>query len=269
MTRRAALAAGLALTFLLTSGYAAANHRAAGGDRRLVTVGPRPEPALPSRPAPPAAKPSPTQPPQARPTPRGTIGPLQTKRLTGVKAVALTFDDGPHPDWTPKILDQLRAARVKATFCVVGREVRRHPALVVRMVREGHSLCNHSWQHDLELGGRSAAHIRADLARTNGEIHRVVPGTRITYYRQPGGKWTPELIKVVEALGMIPLHWDVDPRDWAKPKPVVISKRVSAQVRPGSIILMHDGGGDRSATIAACPELFKSLRRKYGVVRLT
>lgn len=268
MTKRAVLAAGLAFVFLFASGYAAVAHRSVDHDRHLIAGGRPPEPTPPPQQDPAAAEPSPTPPPQARPAPRGTVGPLQTKRLTGSKAVALTFDDGPHPDWTPKVLDQLRATRIKATFCVVGREVRRHPALVVRIVREGHSLCNHSWQHDLDLGRRSESQIRADLSRTSGEIQRVVPGTPVAYYRQPGGKWTPQLIKVAKALGMVPLHWDVDPVDWAKPKPAVITSRVGKQVRPGSIILLHDGGGDRSATIAACPYVFESLRRKYGIVRL-
>lgn len=271
MTRRAALAAALSLLILLVSGYAAAAQREVAHSRHMVADGgpatPSPVPPVPA--TPPVIEPSPDSAPPARPAPRGSLGPLDTKRLTGVRAVALTFDDGPHPDWTPKILDQLRAARVKATFCVVGREVRRHPALVVRMVREGHTLCNHSWAHDLELGTRSAAQIRADLARTNTEIRRAVPGVRITYYRQPGGKWTPQVIRVVETMGMIPLHWDVDPADWRKPKPAEISKRVSAQARPGSIVLLHDGGGDRSATLAASPEILSSLRRKYGIVRLT
>lgn len=266
MTRRATLAAGLTLLVLLASGYTAAAQRSADRGRQLAVAVPPPEPAPPPPTDPPAAKPesNPTRPPA-----RGTVGPLRTKRLTGVKAVALTFDDGPHPQWTPKVLDQLRKAQVKATFCLVGREVRRHPALVARIVREGHSLCNHSWQHDLDLGKRPAPQIQADLSRTNREIQRAVPGARITYYRQPGGKWTPAVVRAAEALGMIPLHWDVDPADWRKPKPAAISKRVAAQARPGSIVLMHDGGGDRSATVAACSAVFGALRRKYGIVRLT
>lgn len=270
MTRRATLAAGLALALLFAGGYAAAAHRSASHDRLLIEGIPPPVPAFSSPPVTSPAEPSPSPPPQAQPTAPGrTVGPLRTKRLTGAKAVALTFDDGPHATWTPKILDQLRAAQVKATFCLVGQEVRRHPALVARIVREGHSLCNHSWRHDLDLGRRSEAQIRADLSRTNREILRAAPDARITYYRQPGGKWTAELIKVVESMGMIPLHWDVDPKDWQKPKSETIRKRVDTQVRSGSIILLHDGGGDRSATVAACAKLFGSLRRTYGIVRLT
>lgn len=185
-----------------------------------------------------------------------------------MKAVALTFDDGPAPEWTPKVLDQLRAAKVKATFCLIGTKARKYPQLVARIVREGHTLCNHSWQHDLKLGRKSEAEIRADLVRTNREIRRAVPGAKIGYYRQPGGEWTPSVVRVSRALGMTALHWDVDPRDWDKPGAEAISKRVIDQARPGSIILLHDGGGDRSATLTACPTLLTTLKQKYGIVRL-
>ncbi len=189
--------------------------------------------------------------------------------MTGVRGVALTFDDGPHPEWTPRLLDQLRAAKVKATFCLIGVKVRKYPELVARIVREGHTLCNHSWQHDLTLGKRPVAEMRADLSRTNREIQRIVPGTPIAYYRQPGGEWTPGIIKVARGLGMESLHWDVDPRDWdQKVTAAKISKQIKAQVRSGSIVLMHDGGGDRSRTLTACQELLTILQQQYGIVLL-
>ncbi|MEV4753722.1 polysaccharide deacetylase family protein [Micromonospora sp. NPDC049559] len=202
------------------------------------------------------------------PAPRPKIGPHGTRRLTGVSAVALTFDDGPHPTWTPKILEQLRTQQVKATFCLVGTRVRKNPELVAQIVREGHTLCNHSWAHDLRLGKKPEAQIRADLDQTNREIRRAVPGVRIPFYRQPGGEWTPSVVHVAKALGMVPLHWDVDPRDWDKPGAPLITKRISTTTRSGSIVLLHDGGGDRSATLAACPAVIGELKRRYGVTLL-
>ncbi|MEV4627970.1 polysaccharide deacetylase family protein [Micromonospora sp. NPDC049523] len=272
MIRPAALAAGLVLVALLTGACANDQHGLAAAPSFApftpATSAPQPSPAAPASPS--AVPPAPTvQPSPSRPpAPRATVGPYDTRRLTGVKGVALTFDDGPSPDWTPKVLDQLRAARVKATFCLIGSKARKYPQLVARIVREGHNLCNHSWQHDLKLGKKSEGEIRSDLLRTNREIRRAVPGAKIGYYRQPGGEWTPAVARVSRELGMTPLHWDVDPKDWDKPGAAAISTRVIAQSRPGSIILLHDGGGDRSGTLTACPTLLTTLKQKYGIVRL-
>jgi peptidoglycan/xylan/chitin deacetylase (PgdA/CDA1 family) len=206
--------------------------------------------------------------PAATRTPRATSGPFKTVRTTGKPAVALTFDDGPHPVWTPKVLDLLRAAGITATFCLVGTEVRRYPDLVRRIVAEGHTLCNHSWRHELNLGARPVAAIRANLVATNQEIRRAVPGAAIPYYRQPGGRWTASVVGVAQQLGMRALDWDVDPRDWETKSAVDIGTRVLSHARPGSIVLLHDGGGDRLGTLLACPAMIKALMDRYGIARL-
>jgi peptidoglycan/xylan/chitin deacetylase (PgdA/CDA1 family) len=200
--------------------------------------------------------------------PRGTVGPFGSRRMTGGKSVALTFDDGPHAVWTPQVLDRLRAAGVKATFCVVGAQVRRNPDLVRRIVREGHTLCNHSWRHELDLGAQPVAVIKANLLATNREIRGVVPGAKIPYFRQPGGKWTAAVVEAARQLGMTSLDWDVDPRDWETTDAHQIGTRVIANARPGSIILLHDGGGDRHGTLAACPGMIQTLKARYGIARL-
>jgi len=227
---------------------------------------PDPDPVVPVTPAPTPAPPT-EQSPQS-PDPPPVIDPGSLQQRTGSQQVALTFDDGPHPVWTPQVLDQLRVAQIKATFCVVGTEVRRYPALVARIVREGHTLCNHSWRHEFELGARPEEEIRADLARTNTEIRRAVPGAAIRYFRHPGGEWTPAAIKVVEQLDMVALGWAVDPRDWERPASQKIIDRVLDTATPGSVILLHDGGGDRSDTVAACPGLITELRQRYGITLL-
>ncbi|MER7455452.1 polysaccharide deacetylase family protein [Micromonospora sp. NPDC126480] len=264
MRLRALLASGLTLVVLVGGCGGEAGRLRAGG-------GPTPVPSgtLPAEPGP-AATP---QPPRGTPTvrplrPLPATLPAGLHRTTGVQGVALTFDDGPDPTWTPQVLDRLRTARVPATFCVVGTQVRRHPELVRRIVREGHQLCNHSWRHDVDLGRRPVAEIRADLQRTTAAIRAAVPGAKVPFYRQPGGRWTPEVVKVAKELGMRSLHWTVDPRDWGKPPAATISKRVHGAVRPGGVVLLHDGGGDRAATLAACPALITDLKRRYGVVRL-
>ncbi|MFC4016669.1 polysaccharide deacetylase family protein [Micromonospora sp. GCM10011542] len=227
-----------------------------------------PQPAESTAPPTPSPRPTRTVPPKPPLRPLPAKLPADLRRSTGVRTVALTFDDGPNPAWTPKVLSQLRAARVTATFCVVGREVQRHPDLVRRIVREGHQLCNHSWRHDMDLARRPVAEIRADLTRTNRAIEAAAPGARVSYYRQPGGRWTPEVVAVAKDLGMRPLHWNVDPQDWGKPTAATITRRVHAAARPGAIVLLHDGGGDRAATLAACPHLIADLKRRFGIARL-
>lgn len=227
--------------------------------------GPTPPAGAPNRanPRPPATRSPATKPRSGHPDP--TFG---AKRSTGSSAVALTFDDGPDPTWTPQVLDLLRQHGVKATFCVVGVHVRDHPQLVARIVREGHTLCNHSWQHDLKLGRKPADQISADLARTTAAIRKAVPNARIPYYRQPGGLWSAAVVNVAKQMGMTPLGWAVDPEDWAKPGTPVIISRVTQRTHPGSIVLLHDGGGNRSETLAACRTLIPSLKQRFRLVVL-
>ncbi|NUT32857.1 MAG: polysaccharide deacetylase family protein [Hamadaea sp.] len=217
--------------------------------------------ASPSASPSPSAKPSPSLVPARKvDTSKPAKGTLMTR--TGTAAVTLTFDDGPHATWTPRILDQLRAAGVKATFCLIGRQVKAHAALVRRMVAEGHTLCNHSWSHDLKLGRRTDVEIRADIQRTDAAILAVAPGAKIKYFRQPGGNFTAGEVQIVKAMGKIPLSWSVDPWDWASPGVEQIISRVLAHTRPGGIVLLHDGGGDRSQTLAAVKRLLPVLKTR-------
>ncbi|MEU8329592.1 polysaccharide deacetylase family protein [Micromonospora sp. NPDC048839] len=258
MQARAVLASVLAMALVL-SGCAQPN-------RTIAAAGP-PQPVTSTTPT---ASPRPTlaKPPKTPLRPLPAKLPAGLRRNTGARPVVLTFDDGPSPAWTPKVLDQLRVSGVTATFCVVGREVQRHPELVRRIVREGHQLCNHSWRHDLDLARRPVAEIKADLERTNNAILAAVPGAKVPFYRQPGGRWTSEVLGVAKDLGMRPLHWSVDPQDWDKPNAATIGKRVHAAARPGAIVLLHDGGGNRAATLAACPHLIADLKQRFGIARL-
>lgn len=195
-------------------------------------------------------------------------GPARSMASTGDSSVALTFDDGPS-DETAGLLDLLDRYHIKATFCLIGDQVWHYRAVVRRMVSEGHTLCDHSWDHDESLGRRSAATIRADLLRTNAAIHRVVPDAKIMYFRHPGGNFTARSNRICEALGMRPLFWDVDPRDWARPGVTHIESVVGRQTHQGSIVLSHDGGGDRSETLAAYRDLLPRLARRFHLVALS
>jgi peptidoglycan/xylan/chitin deacetylase (PgdA/CDA1 family) len=195
-------------------------------------------------------------------------GPFGARRSTGTPQVALTFDDGPDPTYTPQTLDLLRRYQVKATFCLVGINVREFPELVRRIADEGHTLCNHSWSHDTGMGLRSKASIKADLERTTAAIHAAAPGYKVSYYRQPGGAWTASIVAVARQLGMTSLHWAVDPRDWTRPGAGSIISRVNSGTVRGSIVLMHDAGGDRRGTVSALRSILPNLTRRFQLAAL-
>jgi peptidoglycan/xylan/chitin deacetylase (PgdA/CDA1 family) len=198
--------------------------------------------------------------PPLRPDPAGPFG---SRRTTGTPEVALTFDDGPDPSYTPQVLAVLRRYHVHATFCLIGRSAAMFPDLVRQIHRDGHTLCNHSWDHDLRLGSRSSAYIRSNLQRTSDAIHRAAPGSSVSYYRQPGGNWTRAVVDVAAALGMSSLHWQVDPQDWRRPGAGAISTMVISRARPGAIVLLHDGGGVRRGTVTALRSILPDLTRRF------
>lgn len=187
---------------------------------------------------------------------------------TGTPRLALTFDDGPDPRYTPQVLAILREYDVHATFCVVGENAQDHPDLIQAIVSAGHTLCNHSWHHDVGLGARSADAIRADLVRTNAAIRAAVPDAPIVWYRQPGGAWTYPVVSVARQLGMTPLHWSVDPSDWDLPGASKITATVLTQAEPGSVVLLHDAGGDRQGTLDALRRILPDLTARFELEAL-
>jgi peptidoglycan/xylan/chitin deacetylase (PgdA/CDA1 family) len=194
-------------------------------------------------------------------------------RQTGGAQVALTFDDGPGAD-TPQLLAMLRQHNIKATFCVVGVAVQEFPQYVQEIVKDGHTLCNHTWKHDEKLGKKSADTIRADLQRTNDEIRKAVPDAQIKYFRHPGGNFTPAAVQIAAELGMKSLGWTVDPSDWNIKKwpgnqmTQHIITNVRNNTKPGAVILSHDGGGDRSATLAAYKTLLPELKQQFTLIAM-
>jgi peptidoglycan/xylan/chitin deacetylase (PgdA/CDA1 family) len=200
------------------------------------------------------------------PPPR--LGPSATPyRTTRGPGVALTFDDGPDPRWTPRVLALLRRYRVKATFCLIGALASKHPELVRQIAADGHRLCNHTMHHDLRLRRRSPRQIGADLALTNLLITKAGVGTP-RYFRAPGGNWSPTVIAAAQKLGMRPLGWSTDPQDWRKPPTRQLVACVRANTRAGSIVLLHDAGGDRSHTYAALGTLLPDLHARFTLIPL-
>ncbi|MFE9655006.1 polysaccharide deacetylase family protein [Micromonospora sp. NPDC006431] len=202
--------------------------------------------------------------------PSATESPVPTgvQLTTGSAQVALTFNDGPDPTWTPLVLKTLRQFHVKATFCLLGKNAATYPALVRAIVADGHTLCNHTWNEDLDLGSRPRLDIEGNLLRTSQAIHAAAPQAPIRYFRQPGGNWTPQLVDVAEDLGMTGLHWAVDPRDWEEPAAAVIIATVTADTRAGSIVLLHDGGGDRQNTATALATFLPDLLSRFQLEAL-
>jgi peptidoglycan/xylan/chitin deacetylase (PgdA/CDA1 family) len=174
-------------------------------------------------------------------------------------AVALTFDDGPAHGWTTRVLALLAHRHVHATFCMIGRWAAEQPALVRRVARAGHALCDHTWDHDLDLRRRPVGQIRLDVRRGAAAIRRANHGVGPTFFRAPGGNWSPRIEAEARTAGMTPLKWTVDPRDWTRPGVHAIVHTVLAQLRPGGVILLHDGGGNRRQTLQALAILLHRL----------
>ncbi|SNY08498.1 polysaccharide deacetylase family protein [Paractinoplanes atraurantiacus] len=195
-------------------------------------------------------------------------GPGASLRTTGTEAVALTFDDGPDPVQTPKILALLAKNDVKAVFCLVGSQVKKHPEIVRQIVDAGHTLCNHTWDHSLKIGKDKPEKIKADLDRTNAAIRAAVPGAEIPFFRAPGGNFTDRLVAVAGGAGMTSIYWEVDPRDWDHPEGETdaqhvdrVIAEVQKSVKPGAIVLSHDFG--QPDTIAAYEKLLPWFKANF------
>lgn len=176
----------------------------------------------------------------------------------GDRVVALTFDDGPDPHWTPRVLELLRRHGAVATFCVVGRQAEAHPDLVRAIADAGMRLCDHSRTHDEQLPTRPPAQIAGEILTTRDAIWAAAD-VHVGYFRAPGGYWSPGLQRIAAENGMQPLGWSVDPRDWQRPGVGAIVETVRRKVRPGAVVLLHDGGGARGQTVEALEQLLPWL----------
>jgi peptidoglycan/xylan/chitin deacetylase (PgdA/CDA1 family) len=191
--------------------------------------------------------------------PEQVVKPAVPAAPASAPVVLLSFDDGPDGRWTPQVLDILKAKDVKAVFCEVGIQIERFPDLVKRIHDEGHTLCDHSMHHDMRGSTRPAAF---QLAEVDGPYNLIqqLTGEPPRFYRGPGGNLSPVIIGEAHRLGMRVLAWDVDPGDYRKPGAETIQNRIALSIKGGGVALMHDGGGDRSQTVAQLPGLIDRLR---------
>ncbi|MFI1226359.1 MULTISPECIES: polysaccharide deacetylase family protein [unclassified Streptomyces] len=184
-------------------------------------------------------------------------GALLERGAGDLRRVALTFDDGPCPPYTGRILDILARYRLPATFFCVGLQAAAHGDTLRRMVDEGHSLGNHTWSHPF-LPDLRPEEFAFQIDATGQTIARAT-GIEPRFVRPPYGFGTTELLEWTSEKDMSCVLWDNDSHDWSSPGPEAIAERTVRQAGPGSIILMHDGGGDRSGTVQALPGIIEQL----------
>ncbi|MGW1604715.1 polysaccharide deacetylase family protein [Streptomyces eurythermus] len=171
--------------------------------------------------------------------------------------IALTFDDGPDPVRTRRILEILDRYGIRATFFCVGHHVAALPDEVRRIAEAGHEIGNHSWSHPF-LPDLTAEQLREQLDRTAEAVARVT-GEAPTRFRPPYGALSPKVLAALDGHPTTLTLWDVDSRDWARPGPERIAATVLEAAGPGSVVLMHESGGDRRQTVQALPSIIEGL----------
>ncbi|MHB8512259.1 MAG: polysaccharide deacetylase family protein [Actinomycetota bacterium] len=188
------------------------------------------------------------------------IAPPVIGKLRFHASVSLTFDDGPNGSFTSDMLSLLSSHHVKAVFCDVGARALVQSQFVAQQVADGHRLCDHTQTHPLNLPRLSSTSIKAQIDDGYRSIVASSGGVRPIYFRAPGGNWSLTVDRDAHADHLKLLGWTVDPRDWSLPGTPTIVERILDQLRPGGIVLMHDGGGNRSESVAALSELLDQLQ---------
>ncbi|WBQ06598.1 polysaccharide deacetylase family protein [Kribbella sp. CA-293567] len=189
--------------------------------------------------------------------PQASAAPISTPRKPiadptavagGNKVVFLTFDDGPDPVWTPRVLEVLAKYGAHATFFELGGMQKAHPEIHDQILAAGNTVGNHSISH-------------AQLTKTSAtkRHHEIFDGPRSKCFRPPYGAANASVRADVKAAGMTPVRWDIDTLDWQRPGKQAIVNTILTQARSGSVILMHDAGGDRSQTVAALDQALQTL----------
>lgn len=196
---------------------------------------------------------------------------LYHKGAGGGRRFALTFDDGPDPTWTPRILDILRKYRVKATFFLIGQNAEENPGLVRRILAEGHEIGSHSYTHP-NLGLASPEQVKLELNATQRLIESVT-GRSTTLFRPPYDADSSPTdvtqlapLELADRMNYVTVLESIDPQDWSRPGEDEIVSRVRQQLDSGTNILLHDGGGDRSQTVAALPRILDYIQNRGNEV---
>ena len=248
VSRRVLLAAAGVVLLTGTAATVAGKHDSPAHRTAGQADGPSRPGGAHSATSPPTRRPEPTRPPR-REQPRLPYGETMHTVDDGPKVVALTIDDGPSPVYTPQILAILHRYGVTASFSMVGRNAAAFPGVAREVAAAGHMIVNHTWNH-YNLGYMTTAAVQDEISRATDAIHTAT-GERPGMFRAPYGIWPPAVFRYCARAGLTPLAWSVDPSDWSRPGARTIVRDIVADTRTGSIILEHDGGGDRSQTVAA------------------
>ena len=251
--------AGAAALVSISTPWAGQESTAAAGRESTAEAAPPPKPkkAVSATPIPGQTS---TPDPQL-PAPRVSMD-LAHASDQGEHAVNITIDDGPDPVWTPQILQVLKENGVKAVFCMIGPQAAAHPELVQQIVAAGHRLCNHAVSHDTTMDKQSRAYQSQQILDAEKMITAASGGVKPLYYRAPGGAFTPYSRQLAAAHSMRPLGWNVDSKDFELPGTAKMITTVKRELSNGQTLLFHDGGGDRSQTVAALRELLPWLKQK-------
>lgn len=188
-------------------------------------------------------------------------------KKTQAKLVALTFDDGPSPVWTPKILAELKRANIKATFFMLGEHVKKYPEIVRQVEREGHEIENHTYDHHVLIYYKMEE-LEKEIKDTENVI-RDITGKSTKYFRPPKAWITAEEKNKIEEMGYKIVLWSLNSKDWVNFDDKYIIRYITKNIRPGDIILFHDSGGvfsieggSRKETVSAIFRLSERLRAK-------
>lgn len=196
----------------------------------------------------------------------GTFGPVLCRMPATDKVVAITFDDGPDPQSTPALLDLLRKRGVPAVFFCVGRKVEENPSIVAQIVKDGHMVGNHSYGHSNFTNLFGSRRLKNDLQRTQDAVEKA-SGIRPVYLRSPMGLTNPIVFRVARQMGLHLVGWTVRGLDTRNRPPERIVARLTAGLKPGAIMLLHDGGIPTATLTKTVEMLIDEIREKgYRIV---
>ncbi len=180
-------------------------------------------------------------------------------KVAGEKVIALTFDDGPWPEGTTQILDILKKNNIKGTFFVVGQMLKEYPELGRKIVADGHMIGNHTWHHWYHHFSPQAAAF--EIETTSDLIYKTT-GVKTTLFRPPGGMMHNGLVNYAKNQKHTVVMWSADSVDYSRPSVPRLVRNVMRDSEPGGIVLMHDGGGNRTKTIQALPQIISNFQKQ-------